>query len=152
MTREALAAPVRTTVAGARAKPEAAKALPAGRAAGFTLVEVLVAFAVMAAAGGALLGLQAGSSRALRAAEQLHVAVALARNELALQRLLVGAESGPCSTAVAGPGWVCEVERTCAAGPLGPCALLGLRVVVGASGGREYELRGVAFPALEGLP
>lgn len=146
MIREAI-----TPLAGVTGAP-GARTLPAGRAAGSTLVEVLVAFAVLAAAGGALLGLQAGASRALRAAEQLHVEVALARNELALQRLLTGATSGPCRAAAPAPGWACEAERTCVAGPLGPCALLALRVVVGAPGGREFELRGVAFPALEGLP
>ncbi len=125
-------------------------------AAGFTLVEVLVAFAVIAAVGGALLGLQVGASRALRVAEQLHLAAALVRNELGLQRLVAAAASGPCRSPLPGVGpgdaWTCEVERACQPGPLGPCALLGIRIVVVPPGGRPLELRSATFPALEGLP
>lgn len=125
-------------------------------AAGFTLVEVLVAFAVIAAVGGALLGLQVGASRALRAAEQLHLAAALVRNELGLQRLVAGAASGPCRSALPGVGpgdaWTCEVERSCLPGPLGPCALTSIRIVVAPPGGRPLEVRSATFPALEGLP
>lgn len=124
-------------------------------AAGFTLVEVLVAFAVIAAVGGALLGLQVGASRALRAAEQLHLAAALVRNELGLQRLVAGSAAGPCQATVPVAGddsWACEVSRTCLPGALGPCALLGIRIVVVPPGGRPLELRSVTFPALEGLP
>lgn len=159
----AVAPPVPPTVLPAvltTARPAAAAGgLPRTRpaaAAGFTLVEVLVAFAVIAAVGGALLGLQVGASRALRAAEQLHLAAALVRNELGLQRLVAGAASGPCRSALPGVGsghaWTCEVERSCLPGPLGPCALTSIRIVVAPPGGRPLEVRSATFPVLEGLP
>ncbi len=121
-------------------------------AAGFTLVEVLVALAVLAGVGGALLGLQAATARAVRAAERLHTVAALARDELALHRVVTGATSGPCLSSLPGPEWRCAVERSCIATALGPCALVAIRVVVEPPDDAPFEARTVHFPALEGRP
>lgn len=119
---------------------------------GFTVVEVLVALSVLTAVAGALAGLQAATLRARAAAEALHAAAMLGTNELALQRVLVDAESGPCRAPALPPVGECDVVRECLPTLLGPCQVVMVRVTIGMPRGAALVVRSVVFPWLEGRP
>lgn len=130
---------------------------------GFTLVETLVALAILVAVAGALVGLQVAGLRAQRAAERLHAAAALATDELVLQRTSAAAAAGACLAGSAVLGGTpstapleCGVRRECLVeGPSG-CALVLVTVSVGASSavGAEplLEVTTAVAPWLEGRP
>lgn len=129
---------------------------------GFTLVETLVALAVLAAVAGALIALQVGAVRAQRAAERLHAAAGLLAGELVLQRTEAAAGTGACRSAPAAAeaSLDCEVERSCLVARDGGCELVLVEVRVGAArdgaggGGGVAPLtaRTVVAPWLEGRP
>jgi len=119
---------------------------------GFTLVEVLVALAILAAVGGALAGLQQATLKAQRSSAALHVAAAMVADELVLQRVAAFAQGGVCLTQAPSPGFACEVERACVAGALGPCAVVALTVRVLRPFGPALVVRSATFPGLEHTP
>ncbi len=120
--------------------------------AGFTLIETLVALAVLAIVGAALVGLQVASLRAQRTASAVHAHAAILRDELVLQRVVPTAASGPCLAQKLAPDVSCEVERTCVATPLGPCAVVGVAIRVSTVGGPELVGRSAVTMWLEGQP
>lgn len=130
---------------------------------GFTLVETLVALAILVAVAGALVGLQVAGLRAQRAAERLHAAAAVVTDELVLQRTSAAAAPGACLAGSAA-GWAapaaapleCEVRRAClVAGPSG-CRLVLVTVSVGSPSAAAaepiLEATTVVAPWLEGRP
>jgi prepilin-type N-terminal cleavage/methylation domain-containing protein len=119
---------------------------------GFTLVEALVALAILAAVGGALAGLQQATLKAQRASDALHSAAAMASSELVLQRVAASAQGGACLTPPPNPDFACEVERTCVPGALGPCSAVALTVRVSRPLGPAYVVRSATFPSLERTP
>lgn len=120
--------------------------------AGFTLIETLVALAVLAIVGAALVGLQVASLRAQRTASALHANAAVLRDELVLQRVVPTAASGPCLALPQAPGVSCEVERTCVATALGPCAVVTVAVRVASAHGSELVGRSAVTSWLESQP
>lgn len=97
---------------------------------GVTLVEVLVAVALLAALGGALSALQVGTLRANRAAQVRLRAADVLADEVTLQRTLAGASllgsEGAvyvCAFKQMPEDWLCSVTSACVALPaLAPCS------------------------------
>ncbi len=119
---------------------------------GFTLIETLVALAILAVVGSALAGLQQSALRAQRSSAALHAAAALVTYELVLQRVAAGAASGPCLAPRPSGDFACEVERTCVAAVLGPCAAVLVSVTVLPPLGSALVARSAVFPGLERSP
>lgn len=120
--------------------------------AAFTLVEVLVALAIVAVIGGAVASLQVANARAARAATALHGAVSLARGELALQRAVaeppsVGCMAGGLATPFQPAD--CMVERVCLSPPP-RCDLVSVTVRIAREPAGEVVLRTVVSAHLEG--
>ncbi len=86
------------------------------RQAGFSLIEVLVALAVIGIAVGALLTVQSESARTMTALEQRHLAQIVAENRMVEQRLgpppPVGTTEGTMRLADRQWRWRMQVRRT----------------------------------------
>ncbi|MEJ2666264.1 MAG: prepilin-type N-terminal cleavage/methylation domain-containing protein [Deinococcales bacterium] len=102
----------------------------AAAASGLTLLEVLVALAVLTLAVLGWVRLEATLAAAERSGQLRREVAGLLRAELQLQRN-VPAEG--CLTPLPAPGWTCRVERRCLAGSA-PCQLEGVRVSLTAPG------------------
>ncbi len=109
---------------------------------GLTLVEVLVALAVLGAACASLAALQLASLRSGRVSQERHRAAAILADELVSQRLLAGVAPGACVTGPFPAGWECESRRTCLPVPAG-CALTAIVVTVTPPEGAPLEGRTV---------
>ncbi len=119
------------------------------RVRGFTLVEVLVALAVLAIALLAAARVQSATARAERTATVRRALAARARSELRLHRALAGTL---CRLPATGPESACTVTRAClepASAP--PCALERLEVRVASAEGGAVVLRTVVSRALATL-
>lgn len=112
---------------------------------GLTLVEVLVATAVLALAVLALARLAAGAARAERTAGLGREAADWLRDELALQRSV---RLGACGSRPIADGWSCSVDRRCGAA----CDLETVRVTITAPDGRVLEGASAVWWALERAP
>ncbi len=96
------------------------------RRAGLTLVEVLVALAVVGVALIAWAGLQARLARVERANQVRREAAAWMRSELRVQRSV---RAFACRSRPAPSGWSCSVTRTCLDGA-GSCEAEAVRVTI----------------------
>lgn len=97
---------------------------------GLTLLEVLVALAVLSLAVLGWLRLEATLATAERGGQLRREVAGLLRSELQIQR---NVPAGGCLTMLPSPGWTCRVERRCLAGPA-PCQLEAVRVTLTAPG------------------
>ena len=121
--------------------------LKKGRDRGFTLIEVLVAFAILAFTLAAAYGVFADASRAVASGERYGVALALA--ETAIERasapsFLTGAlaEGG---ASLSGDGW--RVDAAPMVEETGPLALIRLIATAGAQ-----DAAGVTLETIRGIP
>lgn len=118
-------------------------------ASGVTLVEALVALAVLALAGAALASVQLGALRTSRTVQLRQQAAALLEGELLLLRLGAGPAAGECAAEPLPSGWECEVELTCTY-LLAPCDLLTFQVRVTPPEGSALTGRGARYAPLAG--
>lgn len=121
------------------------KLVVACSAAGFTLVEALVALLLFAIVAAAALGLQVQALRSTRMAETRREAAAVLHAEVTLQRAL-GGVGGPCTGAVP-TGWTCEVDRSCVPEAAAACDLRVVRVRLEPPAGRGGSQAGPALTA-----
>jgi len=113
---------------------------------GLTLVEVLVALAVLALTLSAVLTLQATALRAERASALRRDLAARVANEMRFQRL---SPSPACAAQGTLPaGWRCEAAHTCLTSSVG-CDAWIVRVRVEATNGAALAAVTAAAPALE---
>jgi len=120
------------------------------RVRGFTLVEVLVALAVLAIALLAAARVQSATARAERTATVRRALAARARSELRLHRALAGTL---CRLPATGAESACAVTRACLEPPASapPCALERLEVRVASAEGGAVVLRTVVSRGLDDL-
>lgn len=115
------------------------------RALGLTLVEALMALAVLAVLGGALASLQLGALRSGRTARLRQVGAQLLADELLLRRLAAGQPAG-CAVQLM-PGWSCQAHSHChAAWPA--CLLVSFEVRLVGPDGAELVGHGARFEPL----
>lgn len=124
---------------------------PSVRVHGFTLVETLVAIAVLAVAGAALASVQLGALRAQRNNRQLHMLATAVEQELLFQRLGPAPASGACQVGQLPPDRDCSVVVSCL-GTASPCDLWSVRVQVTAPNGPALTARTVRYDLPGGTP
>ncbi len=119
-------------------------------ASGFSLVEVIVALAVLGLALAAFAALQVTNLRASRSALEVRTATALLAFE-AGARSLLDDPSADCRVAAWLPsGWSCAVASGCGEGT--GCAVRDLAIEVAVPGGRLYSTAVKAHAELEAAP
>jgi len=125
-----------------------------GGSGGLSLVEVLIALAVLALVSAAFAALQLTSLRAARQAQESRLAAALLAVELEAQLLTGPASAGAAACLLGGaglPGANCTAETWCS-GAAGDCALRTVRVSLVLASGRGYSLLGAGYRPLEQAP
>jgi len=120
---------------------------PSPRRRGLSLVEVLVALALMAVMALALFGLQAASLRAARTAAQTRLLAAELGYQTGLARVLAGA---PTACHVHDAAGSCALSSTCLdVGIGGECLLRSMSVVVTLDSGRSVTALTASYAPLE---
>lgn len=130
--------------------PAKTEAGPASRG-GLSVVEVLVAVAIMATVALALFGLQAAALRAARTAATTRQQAAALRYEADLARVVAVAASSCRGNHAAG---ACAITTTCLDEGAGSadCRLLRTTIAVTSSGGRTVTATTVGYAPLEAAP
>lgn len=100
-----------------------------GVASGVTLVEALIAMAVLAIAGGAYASVQLSALRAERLSQERNLVATALQTELLHQRVGPNPSTGTCRVAVVPSEWECQVAAACVSGTA-PCSAWAIRVEV----------------------
>lgn len=117
-------------MAGGRQRPREAGRGAAAATRGLSLLEVLVALAVLTLAVLGWMRLEAALAGAERVSQVRRELAAALESELRLQR---NVHAGGCLTMRLPANWACDVERRCLGASVG-CQLEGLRVTLTAPG------------------
>ncbi len=116
---------------------------------GVTLIEALIALALLAVVVSAFSGLQLANLRATRGVAVVRTAAALLAAEAALQRQLP-VTAGTCHVAAWLPaGWSCQALAGCLAEG---CVAESFAIELQTSAGRSFQVAGAVYRPLEAAP